>query len=159
MGIWEWLVECSSRRLCCSRKCECLRAGYYDCISLPEISSSVLLSFQIQYRIKRPKTTSETLGRHRLSGCIWNHGPLMRPHISLCSSQLEKWAQFTLITSLKGIWLPVDAVPSELRGFDRSFGHHVHAATVCTAPKYVFFKYLYLNNYEGYLYRILNMAY
>ena len=70
LGMVSRVLCQPSRRLCCSRKCECLRAGYYDCISLPEISSSVLLSFQIQYRIKRPKTTSETLGRHRLSGCI-----------------------------------------------------------------------------------------
>jgi hypothetical protein len=29
------------------------------------------------------------------------------------------------------------------------------SATGCTAPKYVFFKYLYLNNYRSYLYKII----
>jgi hypothetical protein len=67
LGMVSRVLCQPSRRLCCSRKCECLRAGYYDCISLPEIASSVLLS---QYRTKCPKATSETLGRHRLSGCI-----------------------------------------------------------------------------------------
>ena len=41
----------------------------------------------------------------------------------------------------------------------RSFGHRVHATTVCTAPKYVFFKYLYLNNYKSSLCKNLNIAF
>jgi hypothetical protein len=41
----------------------------------------------------------------------------------------------------------------------KSFGYRVHAATACTAPKYIVFKYLYLNNYKRYLYKILNIAY
>ena len=41
----------------------------------------------------------------------------------------------------------------------RSFSHRVHAATACIVPKYIFFKYLYLNNYKRYLYKILNIVY
>ena len=33
------------------------------------------------------------------------------------------------------------------------------STTVCTAPKYGFFKHLYLNNYKSYLYKFLNIAY
>jgi len=41
----------------------------------------------------------------------------------------------------------------------RSLSHLVHGPTSCTAPKYVFLKYLYLNNHNGYLCKIVNIAY
>ena len=48
----------------------------------------------------------------------------------------------------------------------RSPSHLVHRPTSCTPPKpyqkilkYIFLERLYLNNYNSYLYKILNIAY
>ena len=48
----------------------------------------------------------------------------------------------------------------------RSPSHLVHRPTLCTPPKphqkipkYVFLERLYLNNYNSYLYKILNIVY
>ena len=127
---------------CCSRKQGCKSINWIELIDLqpcklvgnvgvykgwllyiyifcPKLQVVYSFLFLIQYRIRRPKATSERLGRHRLPECSWNHGTSKPSYIYLRISQLEKWAQFTLITFLKGSRLRVVAVPSELRGLMR----------------------------------------